>query len=115
MPNHKLSNINDFSLGIGASRSIKSYPLDDTVKASSVQVYSERNNVFTSEVTDGGIEPETGKRFFLVEVKYYRAGRDVLVAHRKGDDDIYLDFNCEATTIPAQSISFNINSITLNK
>lgn len=113
--NLKFENINDFSLGIGASRSIKIYPLDDTVKASSVQVYSERNNVFTSEVTDGGIEPETGKRFFLVEVKYYKAGRDILVAHRKGDDDIYLDFNCEATTIPAQSISFNINSITLNK
>lgn len=113
--NLKFENINNFNLGVGSTRYIKIYPLDDTIKASSIQVYSERGNVSVSGVTEGGVEPETGKKFFLVGVTYHRSGQDVLVAHRKGDDDIYLDINCEATSIPAQSISFNINSITLNK
>ena len=113
--NLKFEDVNNFSLGVGASRDIKIYPLDDTVKASEVQVFSENNNVTISSVTNGGVEPETGKRFFLVKVAYRRSGNDMLIAKRKGDDDIYLDFSCEAKSIPAQSISFNQNSIIINK
>lgn len=113
--NLKFEDVNNFSLGVGASRDIKIYPLDDTVKASEVQVFSENNNVTISSVTNGGVEPETGKRFFLVTVTYRRSGNDMLIAKRKGDDDIYLDFSCEAKSIPAQSISFNQNSIIINK
>ena len=113
--NLKFENIHNFVLGVGATRYIKIYPLDNTIKASSINVYSERNNVIVSSVENGGVEQDTGKRFFLVEVKYRRAGQDMLIASRKGDDDIYLDFTCEATSVPAQSINFNTNSITINK
>ena len=113
--NLKFEDIHNFVLGVGATRYIKIYPLDNTIKASSINVYSERNNVIVSSVENGGIEPDTGKRFFLVEVKYRRAGQDMLIASREGDDDIYLDFTCEATSVPAQSINFNTNSITINK
>ena len=113
--NLKFENIHNFVLGVGATRYIKIYPLDDTIKASSINVYSERGNVTVSSVENGGVEQDTGKRFFLVEVKYQRAGQDMLIASRKGDDDIYLDFTCEAKSVPAQSINFNTNSITINK
>ena len=113
--NLKFEDINNFSLGIGAERYIKIYPLDNTIKASSVQVYSQNLNVSVSDILEEGIEQETGKRYFLVKITYRRAGSDILIAHRAGDDDIYLDFVCEAKSIPAQSISFNTNSITINK
>ena len=112
----KFENIQDFKLGIGATRRVMIYPLDDTVKASSVWVHAQTSNnpaVYVDDIIEG--TDNNGKRVFFVPITYRRAGREVLIASRQGDDDIYLDLECEATSIPAQSISFNQNSITINK
>ena len=92
------------------------YPLDDTIKASSVWVHAQNSSnpaVYIDDIVEG--TDNNGKRVFFVSVTYRREGQEVLIASRKGDDDIYLDLECEATSIPAQSISFNQNSITINK
>ena len=114
--NLKFENIQDFRLGIGATRKVMIYPLDDTIKASSVWVHAQNSSnpaVYIDDIVEG--TDNNGKRVFFVSVTYRREGQEVLIASRKGDDDIYLDLECEATSIPAQSISFNQNSITINK
>ena len=114
--NLKFENIQDFRLGIGATRKVMVYPLDDTIKASSVWVHAQNSNnpaVYIDDIVEG--TDNNGKRAFFVSVTYRREGQEVLIASRKGDDDIYLGLECEATSIPAQSISFNQNSITINK
>ncbi len=112
--NLRFEDINNFTLGVGATRYIKIFPLDDTIKVSSVRVYSQNGTVEVSQPIEE-TDKDTGKRYFLVGITYRKSGQDILIAHRKGDDDIYLDFNCETKSIPASSISFNTNSTIIIK
>lgn len=112
--NLKFEDISNFTLGVGATRYIKIFPLDDTIKVSSVLVYSQNSTVEVSQPIEE-TDKDTGKRYFLVGITYRKSGQDILIAHRKGDSDIYLDFNCEAKSIPASSISFNTNSTIITK
>ena len=110
--NLAFENVSNFILGVGATRYVKIYPLDDLIQDSEVFVSSQNGNVEVGSVTES--RDSVGKRVFVVPVTYKSPGPDVLVASRKGDLDIYLEFDCEAKSVPASSIRFNTDSINLN-
>lgn len=110
--NLAFENVSNFILGVGATRYVKIYPLDDLIQDSEVFVSSQNGNVEVGLVTES--RDSAGKRVFTVPVTYKSPGPDVLVASRKGDLDIYLEFDCEAKSVPASSINFNTDSINLN-
>ena len=110
--NLAFESISNFILGVGATRYIKIYPLDDVIQDSEVSISSQNGNVTIGQIYEA--RDTQGERIFVVPITYKSAGRDVLIASRKGDLDIYLEFDCEATSVPASSISFNTDSINLN-
>ena len=110
--NLAFENTGNFILGIGATRYVKIYPLDDLIKASEVFVSSKNGNVEVGSVMES--KDTSGKRVFVVPITYKSPGPDVLVASRKGDTDIYLEFDCQAQSVRATSISFNTGSINLD-
>ncbi len=110
--NLAFENVSNFILGVGATRYIKIYPLDDLIQDTEVFVSSQNGNVEVGSVTES--RDSVGKRVFVVPVTYKSPGPDILIASRKGDLDIYLEFDCEAKSIPASSINFNTDSINLN-
>lgn len=110
--NLAFENVSNFILGVGATRYVKIYPLDNLIQDSEVFVSSQNGNVEVGSVTES--RDSVGKRVFVVPVTYKSPGPDVLVASRKGDLDIYLEFDCEAKSVPASSINFNTDSINLN-
>ena len=110
--NLAFESISNFILGVGATRYIKIYPLDDVIQDSEVSISSQNGNVEIGQIYEA--RDIQGERIFVVPITYKSPGRDVLIASRKGDSDIYLEFDCEATSVPASSISFNTDSINLN-
>jgi hypothetical protein len=109
--NLAFEDVSNFILGVGATRYIKIYPLDDLIQDSEVYVSSQNGNVTVGTISES--RDSVGKRVFIVPVTYKSSGPDVLIASRKGDIDIYLEFDCEAASIPASSVSFNTDSINL--
>ena len=110
--NLAFESISNFILGVGATRYIKIYPLDDVIQDSEVSISSQNGNVEIGQIYEA--RDTQGERIFVVPITYKSSGRDVLIASRKGDLDIYLEFDCEATSVPASSISFNQTSININ-
>ena len=110
--NLAFESVSNFILGVGATRYIKIYPLDDVIQDSEVSISSQNGNVEIGQVYEA--RDTQGERIFVVPITYKSPGRDVLIASRKGDSDIYLEFDCEAKSVPANSINFNTDSINLN-
>ena len=108
----EFEDVNNFALGIGATRNVLLYPLDDLVKLSEISVYSKNEKVSVDRISEA--KDSTGRRVFIVPIRYLESGHDTLVASRRGDsDDVYLEFDCEAKSVRASAINFNLSSINL--